>query len=354
VTGPHRHGGDLAGLARTLELPADCHDFSVNTHPFGPHPGAAAAARKALDHMERYPDPAAESLRAAIAAAHGLPEACIVPGNGAAELIDLLPRALGVTRALVVTPAFGEYRDAVARAGGAVIPVARERIDSFPTGAVVAAIARHRPQAVFVCSPNNPTGERLADADFQAVHAACGESTLLVLDEAFVEYSGGSRMDEVTKLPNLVVLRSLTKFFGLAGLRVGYLAAAPPVAGRVAALRPPWTVNGPAAAAGMACLADPDYVDAQRQRVVALRQPFADALSALGLAPLPSDANFLLCRLPEGVSADHLFPALARDGFVVRHCGSFGLGDRYIRLRVHRPEVNAAFIKTLARHLPCS
>lgn len=350
---PQRHGGDLRALAARMPLPETVHDFSVNTHPFGPHPAAVAAAREALAEMAEYPDPGAEGLAERVAAVHGLAPACIVPGNGAAELIDLIPRALRVRRALIVPPAFGEYADAVVRAGGQVIAVPREPLERFPTGGVVEAIQKQRPELVVLCSPNNPTGERLPDVDLEAVLAACeAADARLLLDEAFVEYDPlGSRIGQVAGSSRLMVLHSLTKFFGLAGLRAGYLAAAPELAARIAGARGPWSVNRIADAAARSCVGDAGYVDRERRRIAALREGFARELAALGLTPLPSDANFLLCRLPPGASADRLYEDLARDGFLIRHCGSFGLKDRYIRLRVHRPEVNAALLAALARRL---
>ncbi|MDH4228223.1 MAG: threonine-phosphate decarboxylase CobD [Nitrospirota bacterium] len=354
---PQRHGGNLRDIIPLCtRREGEIRDFSVNTHPYGPHPAAAAAARAALEHMDRYPDASSVPLAEAVAAAHGLTLAHVVPGNGAAELIDLLPRALDMHRAVVVSPTFGEYADAVCRGGGRVIELVRPPEAPLPVAALLQCITRERPDAVFLCSPNNPTGERLPDAALHAVLGACAAAgTVLVLDEAFVEYDPlGSRINLVTELTNLVVLRSLTKFFGLAGLRVGYLAAAPALARRVNRVRPPWAVNGPAAAAAVACVGDGEYVQREQRRMAQERQVFAGKLEQTGLTPLPSDANFLLCRLPDGVSADTLYPALAEDGFLIRHCGSFGLGNAYIRLRVHRPEVNELLLERLRKHLATS
>lgn len=362
MTAPlQQHGGNRDELAGHWPLPDAVLDFSVNTHPLGPPRAALAAARRALAGVGEYPDPAAEGLSRAIAAHHGLPAHCILAGNGATELIDLLPRALGVRKALVVCPTYGEYGAAVLRAGGGVQTVWRTQLARFPREEVADAVARGRCDLVVLCSPNNPTGDRLPDAAFDAVLGACeATGARLLLDEAFVEYDpDGSRVSQVARRPALMVLRGFTKFYALAGLRVGYLAAAPEVVRLLKAARPPWSVNRVADAAARACLGlepmdgdgGPGYQARERSRIAHLRPRFAQGLADLGLEVLPSAANFLLCRLPTGESADRLYEALARDGYLTRHCRSFGLGDRYLRLRVHRAAANRALLKALARHL---
>lgn len=354
MTLPHqRHGGNVEEVAARWGVPPRLVDFSVNTHPFGPPREALAAARRAVATADRYPEPGAASLARAIAAAHGLPEGCIVAGNGATELIDLIPRALKVRRAVVVAPTYGEYAAALGGAGAEVHTVVRADPARFPAAEACAAIGRTRADLVVVGSPNNPTGERLDERAFVGLLGACeAAGARLALDEAFVEYDpAGSRVRMVAETHSLLVLRGFTKFYALAGLRVGWLAAAPAVAAAVRAARPPWSVNRVAEAAARACLGLDGYEARERDRVARLRERFARGLAALGLEVLPSDANFLLCRLPRGTGADRLYEGLARDGYLVRHCASFGLGDAYLRLRVHRPAVTRSFLAALARRL---
>lgn len=348
-----RHGGNRRQVAARWPVPEDLLDFSVNTHPLGPPRAALAAARRALSRASEYPDPEAADLAEAVALAHGLSSRSVLPGNGATELIDLLPRALGVRKALVVAPTYGEYGEAVRRAGGAVQVVWREEVDRFPAAAVEDAVTRGRCDLVVLCSPNNPTGDRIGDGAFHRVLSACeAVGARLLLDEAFVEYDGeGSRIGLVARRPALMVLRGFTKFYALAGLRVGYLAAAPEVVRLLKGARPPWSVSRVAEAAALACLGLPGYAERERRRMDRLRPAFAKSLAGLGLEVAPSAANFLLCRLPPGAGADRLYEGLARDGCLVRHCGSFGLGDRYLRLRVHRRSANAALLPVLAHHL---
>ncbi len=347
-----RHGGNLSALSARLDLPEVVHDFSVNTHPFGPPQAAMAAARTALDRADCYPETDASALLAALAAHHALPADCFLAGNGATELIDLIPRALGVRTGLVVAPAFGEYGDAMRRAWGRVVPVARPRLDRFPTEKVVAAIDRERPKLVWLCSPNNPTGERLGDhALGEVLDAAGAAGAVVVLDESFVEYDGlGSRIAMVTTVPHLLVLRGFTKFYGLAGLRVGYLAGHPKVIRRLAEAVPPWRINRPAEAAAMTCLGLDGYEAQQRNQVTALKKKLVAGLSKLGLAPLPSQANFVLCPLPEGVDGERLYADMAQAGFLIRNGRSFGL-NRHIRLRVHRQPLNEKLLAALAERI---
>jgi len=258
-----------------------------------------------------------------------------------------------VRRAVVVAPTYGEYAAALVRAGAVLHTVWRGNLDRFPAAEACEAIGRMRADLVVVASPNNPTGERLDDGAFVGLLGACeAAGARLLLDEAFVEYDGaGSRVGRVTESPALIVLRGFTKFYALAGLRVGWLAAAPDVAANVRASRPPWSVNRVAEAAALACLELDGYEARERERVARLRVRFARALEGLRLEVLPSDANYLLCRLPRGASADRLYEGLARDGYLVRHCGSFGLGDACLRLRVHRPAVTRPFLAALGRRL---
>jgi len=354
VTLPHqRHGGNVDEVAARWGVPPRLVDFSVNTHPFGPPREALAAARGAVAEADTYPEADASALARTIAAAHGVPEASVVAGNGATELIDLVPRALGVRRALVVAPTYGEYAASLLRAGAKVHTLRRTDAAQFPAAEACEAIGRTRADLVVLASPNNPTGERLDDGAFVGVLAACeAAGARLLLDEAFVEYDpAGSRVAVVKESPALLVMRGFTKFYALAGLRAGYLVAAPEVAAKVRAARPPWSVNRVAEAAALACLGLDGYEPRERERVIRLRGRFARALSGLGLDVLPSDANFLLCRLPRGASADRLYEGLARDGYLVRHCASFGLGDTYLRLRVHRPAVTRPFLAALTRRL---
>lgn len=350
---PQRHGGNRDEVAARRGVPRRLVDLSVNTHPFGPPREALAAARVALREAHMYPDPEAAALAAAVAAAHGLKADAVLCGNGATELIDLVPRALGARRVLVVAPTYGEYAGGALRAGAKVHTVWRERLEDFPAAEVCEAIGRHRADLVVLGSPNNPTGERLDDAAFVGVVAACeAAGARLLLDEAFVEYdAGGSRVAETATHPSLMVLRGFTKFWALAGLRAGYVVAAPEVIARLRAARPPWSVNRVADAAARACLGLDGYEARERARVTRLRGRFRKALEGLGLEVLPSDANFLLCRLPVRTGADRLYEGLARDGYLVRHCASFGLGDRYLRLRVHRPAFTVPFLRCLGRRL---
>jgi threonine-phosphate decarboxylase len=354
VTLPHqRHGGNVDAVAARWGMPPRLVDFSVNTHPFGPPREALAAARRAVAAAHRYPDPDSAPLARALAAAHGLPEGCVVAGNGATELIDLVPRALNVRRAVVVAPTYGEYAASLVRAGAQLHTVRRTDPARFPAAEACEAIGRTGADLVVVGSPNNPTGERLDDGAFVGLLGACeAAGARLLIDEAFVEYDpAGSRVDQVAESTAVIVLRGFTKFYALAGLRVGYLVATPEVAAAVRAARPPWSVNRVAEAAALACLGLPGYEARERDRVIRLRSRFARALAALGLEVLASDANFLLCRLPRGAGADRLYEGLARDGYLVRHCASFGLGDGYLRLRVHRPLFARPFLAALARRL---
>lgn len=325
---PCPHGSiddaELAALG-----PRAVYDFSVNCNPLGPPPGVAAAI--ASVDVARYPDDRCLPLRRALAEETGVPPEGIAVGNGSVELIWLLAAAYlrqgdGV---LVVGPTFGEYARAAAIHGASVAQYrSAEESDFRPDLAeVVAAVARLRPRLVFLCNPNNPSGVYLGRREVEAVLAAC-RNGLLVVDEAYMPFV--ERAESLLDLldDGAVLLRSLTKDYALAGLRLGYALAAPEVVRALEKVRPPWSVNAAAQAAGLAALADREHLARARREVAAARSYLAHELPRLGLRAIPSAANFLLVRVGDAAA---LRAALLARGCCVRDCTSFGLPE-YIRI----------------------
>jgi len=323
---PHGAIGD-AELA-TLGLPPVV-DLSVNANPLGPSPGVAAAVAAA--DPARYPDDGCLRLRRALADRLGVGLEAIVAGNGSAELIWLLALAYlrQGDRAVIVGPTFGEYARAVAIMGAQPLLWQAKEENGFrpDLAAVVTAVREARPRLVFLCNPNNPTGVYLGREDVMRLLGACADS-LLVVDEAYLAFVDGaeSLLDLVDR--GVVLLRSLTKDCALAGLRLGYALAAPETAAALGAVRPPWSVNAAAQAAGLVALADEAHLRRARQAVREARSYLTAALPKLGLAVVPTVANFLLVRVGEAAA---FRAALLRRGFCVRDCTSFGL-PRYIRI----------------------
>jgi histidinol-phosphate aminotransferase len=340
------HGGpDNAELERLGLAAGPLLDFSVSTNPLGPSPAALAAARQA--DLGRYPDRRALALRRALAARLGLTIEQIVVGNGSAELIWLLALAYlrDRDRVFVLEPTFGEYRAGAELLGAQVVEWRAAAEDGFALdlAASCAVLQQTRPRLAFVCNPNNPTGAWLTGAELEALLAAWPDG-LLVVDEAYLELADrDSPALPLLESGRLVLLRSLTKDFGLPGLRLGYAVASPPVIQALGAVQPPWSVNAAAQAAGLAALDDQQHVAAGRQAAAEARAYLAPRLEALGYRCRPSVGNYWLVEVGDAAG---LRRRLLERGILVRDCTSFGLPS-YIRLAARPLDECQRLIETL-------
>ena len=335
---PVHHGGISVGELSRSGLPADAIlDFSTTTSPLGPSP----AVRAALAQLEigRYPDDQATKLRAALGELNGVSTEQVVVGNGSSELIWLLALAyLGPgDRVLIVGPTFGEYAHAARIVGAEPIEVRARSESDFvpPLEEILSTIRANRPQIVFLGNPNNPTGTLLSRAEIQTILAADGLA-LLVVDEAYRAFSPTApALEDLLASGQLFLLRSLTKDYALAGLRLGYGLGAPALIEPLWRVRPPWSINRAAQDAGLAALADSEHLARSLQLVQQEREYLYAELTGLGLKVYPPGASFLLVQLER---AAELGERLLRRGFALRDCQSFGLPD-HLRVGVRtRPE----------------
>jgi threonine-phosphate decarboxylase len=345
-----RHHGAHGGLvSRTLDVSVGgLLDFSQNINPLGAPRGALRAARRAIDEESgRYPDLEYTELRGSLADYLGVPARSIVPTNGGAEALFLAARAAGGGGgALVLEPTFSEYA-AAARAAGMepVRRVARRRGTGFgwdpDSLGDLEGIS-----VVFLCNPNNPTGDALDRGKVLEAAARVEEAgAVLIVDEAFADFvpevSVAAMVDE-----KLWVARSFTKFFAIPGLRLGCLVCDD--AERAWAIQPSWPVNAAAAAAGISAARDPEFAKATVAEVTRLRQHLFVTLDALAeLQPFPGAANFLLVRGPEGLAE-----RLAGRGVLVRGCAPFeGLGPEYFRVAVRDEASNGRLVAAIREEL---
>jgi threonine-phosphate decarboxylase len=323
-------------------------DFSQNINPLGTPSRALEAARRALDEeSDRYPDLRYTRLRGALGEYLGVPPESVVPTNGGAEALFLASGAAGSPgKALILEPTFSEYA-AAARAAGfePVGRVARRPHDRFRLDLAVLE-ELEGVTLVFLCNPNNPTGDALTRAEVLEIAERVRErNATLVVDEAFADFapetSVAADVDE-----HLCVARSLTKFFAIPGLRLGCLVCADP--SRAQSFQPSWSVNAVAAAAGLAAVSDRDFVDTSVAEVRRLRAQLFEALGALpGITTFPGAANFLLVRGPEELPA-----RLIRRGVVVRGCEPFaGLGPGYFRVAVRDEAQNERLLAAIREEL---
>lgn len=347
---PSVHGAvDPQALAAEGVALAGLIDFSSNQSPLGASPKVAASLREAV--IDAYPDPRASALRRAFGERHGVDAAQIVCGNGSTELIRLVAQLAlrpGDT-ALAVAPVFGESDVATALAGATLehLPLRHlgaTRGFAVDEGRLTAALTTLHPRLCWLCSPNNPTGAALPAGLVESLTSTYRE-TLFVLDEAYCDLLPEPQWTpaQLNDPGNLVVLRSLTKYWGLAGARLGYAVAGPGAAAALSAAVAPWSVNAFAQVAGLAALNDGAHHERAVGQLVAERDRLRAALAGMGWVTEPSAAGFFLVYARD---ARALRAALLARGLLVRDCTSFGL-PAHIRLSprhaVHNDRLLAAF-----------
>ena len=354
--GNRPHGGQALALARELGCPPEgILDFSASLNPLGPPAGALNAARAALVDVCHYPEVDGAALAKAVAARNGLPEEGVLAGAGATEFIYLVPRVLQPQRVQLVTPAFNEYRPAFLQARARVDHWQLTAADDFHLDpAALCAALPAGTDMVWLANPLNPSGTGYARACVDELLATLPHGVRLVIDEAFIDFAPElSCVEMLPTHPNLLILRSLTKFHALPGLRIGWLAAAPELLAEFAANREPWRLSTPAIAAGIACLQAAELYATTLQTIPLLRKELASGLEKLGCRVYPSVVNYLLCRLPDNApGAAAIAAALRPPGILIRICTDFdGLDDRYVRLAVRSTADNRRLLAELANLL---
>ncbi|WP_322798819.1 histidinol-phosphate transaminase [Thermoflexus sp.] len=316
----------------------------ANENAYGFSPRVSAALTQGAWHQ--YPDPQGRTLRQALAEYTGFGPEWIALGNGADDVIDLLARLLvGPGRAaLIVEPTFEMYALSVRWHGGEVLTLHRDEAFGIPRTELLEAVRRHRPAAVFLASPNNPDGRLLPE---EILRDLLAEDVMVIVDEAYFEFAGHTFAPWLPQHPNLVIIRTFSKWAGLAALRMGYALMHPDLVRAYDAVRPPFNVNLAAQQAALASLEDRGYLLANVARLVAERERLYQALQEFPfLRPLPSQTNFLLCRVVGG-DAHRLWEALLRRGILIRRYPSPPLRD-YLRISVGRPEHTEALLAALS------
>jgi threonine-phosphate decarboxylase len=329
-------------------------DFSTSLNPLGPPPAVYRALRRQLQGgaaLEHYPDPACTVLRERLVALHGVAPNQVVLGNGSSELIQAIPLAFCCRRVAIVEPTYTEYLRASLLARAAVTHWLAEGDDFVPE-----PFDPEDAQLIWLCNPNNPTG-RLWPHGVLPAWMAAHPGTLFVVDESFLPFrpdeAEHSLIPHLSRLPNLVVVRSLTKLYALPGVRLGYAVTSPEYADLLRARLVPWSVNAFAQVAGVAALKDQAYLGlthawfrSETQSVMAALQKLT-----LNLRVVPSEANFVLLRL-RSVSSAWLLNKLRAHSIRVRDASNFiGLDEHYVRIGLHDSESNRSLVRQLAECL---
>ncbi|CAG0978299.1 histidinol-phosphate aminotransferase [Burkholderiales bacterium] len=339
-----------AGAAYAVPKTAGMIELSANENPW-PLPDdvrAAVAAAVAAVPVNRYPEGAGDRVKAALVRALPLPRgAAMVLGNGSDELIQIVTTAIARPGACVLAPdpTFVMYRIYAMQAGVRYAGVPLSADFTLEVDAFVAAIAREKPALVWLASPNNPTGRAIPLPAIERILAAA--PGLVVVDEAYADFAGTTLLPRVLEFPNLVVMRTVSKI-GIAGARLGYAVAHPAWIAELDKVRSPYNVNALTQAAVPVVLAAADTLGAQVAAIRAERGRLAGALAALpGFAVMPSDANFLLVRVPD---APALTSRLRTAGILVKNLhGGHPLTANCLRITVGTPAENDALLAALAR-----
>ncbi len=330
-------------LARRAGAPEDrIIRLNANENPYGPSPAVPKAIASSRLHL--YPDPMQRRVRKALSGYVGLDPANIVLGSGSGELIDLLFRLFVDPGDSVIEcdPTFGMYRFCAGVAGGRVISVPRDERFEIDVRSVEDAVEPDT-KMVFVNSPNNPTGNPASE---EQVRALLDTGALIVVDEAYFEFHGRSLSALLEEHDNLVVLRTMSKWAGIAGLRVGYALTHPDIVDALLGVKIPYNLSTIAELAVVASLEDADALLARVKTIVDERERLFLLLGDVpGLTPWPSKGNFILCQVAHGRAHD-IFEGLAKRGIFVRLPGSDRLKDCF-RVSIGTPGQNQAFVDAL-------
>jgi histidinol-phosphate aminotransferase len=354
---PYIPGKPISELERELGI-RDIIKLASNENPYGPAPEALAAMRTALVEVALYPDGSSHELRMALARRLRLPPEYLTLGNGSNDLLVLLAESF-------LTPAhsavYSQYGFAIyplvinATGARSIVVPALPASAAMPLGHDLPAMARAvggDTRLLFIANPNNPTGTWEGAEALRRCIASVPDHALVVLDEAYFEYghSCGSPdgLEWIESFPNLVVLRTFSKAYGLAGVRVGYAVSHPEVADVLNRLRPAFNVNSVAQAGATAALAHPDHAQRAVAATLAELPRVRRGLEALGLGVLPSAANFLLVHV--GAGAGTLYRRLLEGGVIVRPVGNYALPE-HLRITIGKPEHNDRLLALLPRCL---
>lgn len=357
------HGGDVWRVGEELGITAsEILDFSANINPRGLPPQARERLKRDASDprlLSFYPDPSARRLREALSQQLAVPADAIVVGPGAESLLAPILRYLHPTRALVPIPAFSEYRRVCEQEQIEFSPFPLQRSELFrmPVDRLCGRIESESPGAVLLNNPHNPSGAVLDAHEVRRVgDIAISFLATLVLDEAFIDYvSEASLVQEAANQPHLIVLRSLTKFYGCPALRVGYAVAHPDAIRGIRSLLPTWPVTQLAIDTLADAVADREYAESSRRENAVERERLADSLRELNLVVFPSVANYLLLELCADMPAASNLRArlIAKHRILIRNCDSYeGLTPkRYVRVAVRSGEENCRLIQALAQEL---
>jgi threonine-phosphate decarboxylase len=357
----HGHGGNIYLLANSLGCsPYDIIDMSSNVNPIGPPLGLSMELREELMAIGSLPEVDSAELIEAFAFQMRVKHSCILAGNGTTPFIYLLPRALGLKRAAILSPTYSDYSDSCQMNGVDFKRVMSTSENDFVFDAGEVVQKTQDCDTVFICNPNNPTGKEI---DAESLYRLCAENPdrTFIIDESYLSFSpdGEKRsmirccMGLESDLDNVVVLHSLSKIYRIPGLRIGFLVASERIIRQVAEYMMPWSVNSLAQIAGIHLLEHPEsvelFLEETRELLETEKAKFYDAFAgSASVRFFDSRTSFILGELQRGYSASAVCEYLLRDRILIRNCSNFeGLSDNYIRISLKTPKINDSLIHRL-------
>jgi threonine-phosphate decarboxylase len=352
----HGHGGNIYETARRLGcLPEDILDMSSNINPLGMPPGLQAHLHDRLASVGVLPEVDGHSAAGHMAALLGVEERCVLAGNGTTQFIYTVCPALSARKVLIVGPTYADYADACRMHGIDPHFFLTREDERFDVRLDLLDRAVHGMDAVFICNPNNPTGRLIPREGLQRL-CETHPGTHFIVDESYLPFvPGGQGLSMGTRgLANVSVLWSISKIFGLPGIRAGFLVADQTVADRFRRFTQPWSLNSLAQAAvawlGSHHAAMAEFIDRTAAYLERERRLFRQHLAGVdGLDLFESHTSYLLMALPAGRRAGDVCRAMERQRILIRNCGNFhGLSDRYVRVALKDPETNRAAALHLA------
>ncbi|MGA2386500.1 MAG: histidinol-phosphate transaminase [Candidatus Bathyarchaeia archaeon] len=354
------HGGDIWGFSRKYKVPLEeVLEFSGPINFLGPSPKAVEAVREQAKLIKFYPDPNPVEFKAAIAkyVGHGVGEENVVLGDGSIELIyaitQILPRGF---KALIPIPSFSEYEKAAMRVGSEVIFLQLPENFSMDNEKIKRAITPET-KILCICNPHSPSGTLYSKESVLDLVDYCHKKDVIFsIDENYIEFAEKGQETTlagmVKQYDNLFVIRSVTKFYGMAGIRLGYGLASPDMVEKLENVRLPWSINSLASCATLAAFGDTEFIENTKKTIAKEREVLARSLGGIeGLHVYPSVTNFLLVKITNGkITSTKLKEALVKERMLIRDCCTFmGLDDKYFRVTVRSAKDNQKLVQAIKR-----
>ncbi len=348
------HGGNIKQICDAYGLdPDEIIDFSASINPLGYPAAVRKAVTEQFNDVQHYPDSRSTDLRKIIAEKISCNESNVIIGNGSNELFYLIPRALKPGKGVLLQPTFAEFKDAFNNSNIEVVEIINDDKEFPIINPNISKLKSDEGSMVFLCNPNNPTGQLTRKEDIMEL-VNDNPNRLIVIDEAFMDFVEDSEKYSVIKdaplMDNLIVVRSLTKFYAFPGLRLGYLVTNESIINKLMQYKEPWTVNTIAQVAGMAAINDEEFATNTQEYVSGEKSFLYEGLTKInGVHPFQPTVNFVLVRIEdEAMTSSEIQNHLLQNNILIRDCSNFvGLDESYFRVAVKTREDNRKLLNAL-------